>query len=148
MPSSPLINEETFGFLSKEVLLLRTFRVLLVPTLGAIVSEFFRFEIEIQQNEQNWSLVENRRNAKMNANSRNLSRYSETTEGALGFCDFILNSSPTQKSDKIHFNCSCGLAKENRTSEIDFPFVIIKIRQMKILIFYIFNTTKIMVATK
>ena len=53
MPSSPLINEETFGFLSKEVLLLRTFRVLLVPTLGAIVSEFFRFEIEIQQNEQN-----------------------------------------------------------------------------------------------
>ena len=77
-------------------------------------------------------------------------RFSETTEGegALGFCDFILNSSPTQKSDKIHFNCSCGLAKENRTSEIDFPFVIIKIRQMKILIFYIFNTTKIMVATK
>ena len=36
MPSSPLINEETFGFLSKEVLLLRTFRVLLVPKLGGI----------------------------------------------------------------------------------------------------------------
>ena len=40
-------------------------------------------------------------------------RFSETTEGALGFCDFILNSSPTQKSDIIHFNCSCGLSSSD-----------------------------------
>ena len=57
MPSSPLINEETFGFLSKEVLLLRTFRVLLVPKISIQTPRTYLSNQKVYLQFQNSSLL-------------------------------------------------------------------------------------------
>ena len=57
MPSSPLINEETFGFLSKENLLLRTFRVLLVPKISIQTPRTYLSNQKVYLQFQNSSLL-------------------------------------------------------------------------------------------
>ena len=57
MPSSPLINEETFGFLSKEDLLLRTFRVLLVLTISIQTPRTYLSNQKVYLQFQNSSLL-------------------------------------------------------------------------------------------